>query len=173
MKFKCLLVMLVSGLFCLSFLGCVRDIKIHPSVDQIVKNVRYTDNGDGTVTDTTTGLMWMKNANLRHMTWETAVAYCDNLVTNGYSDWRLPSVAQDGGKAELDTLFRVGGAPSGKWNGPKGTPFVRVQDDCYWSSSYTSNSACAWYVFMYYGKVHVSWGPKAFEYYVWPVRGGK
>ena len=47
------------------------------------------DNGDGTVTDTKTGLMWQK-AETGTMTWKAALAYSDTLVLVGYSDWRLP-----------------------------------------------------------------------------------
>lgn len=48
------------------------------------------DNGDGTVTDTKTGLMWQK-ADAGTMNWETAIAYCKKLMLAGHSDWRLPS----------------------------------------------------------------------------------
>jgi len=49
------------------------------------------DNGDGTVTDTATGLMWMKNANNGQMTWDDAMEWAEKLHVGGYDDWRLPS----------------------------------------------------------------------------------
>ncbi|MBT7059158.1 MAG: DUF1566 domain-containing protein [Lentisphaerae bacterium] len=49
----------------------------------------FTDNGDGTVTDNVTGLMWQQ-ADGGEMTWEDAVAYAEALVLGGQSDWRLP-----------------------------------------------------------------------------------
>jgi hypothetical protein len=52
---------------------------------------RMVDNGDGTVTDTETGLMWMKNANNGRMTWDEAMSWAQNLLLAGYDDWRLPS----------------------------------------------------------------------------------
>ncbi|MEI6150342.1 MAG: DUF1566 domain-containing protein [bacterium] len=136
--------------------------------------VRYVDNGDGTVTDIRTGLMWTKDANHGYMDWASAVAYCDNLVTNGYSDWRLPSVDRVGGTAALDTLFRANGNPSGTWEGTSGTPFTSVQLSWYWSSTTWAEhpTGWAWHVTMYDGIV----SPEekiGYSSYVWPVRGGQ
>ena len=91
-------------------------------------DVRYVDNGDGTVTDMATGLMWMKNGNLTggYFDWPTAKAFCENLVTNGHSDWRLPTVSVEGGVAELDTLGRTAGNPLGAWEGLAGTAFTNI-----------------------------------------------
>lgn len=50
----------------------------------------FTVNGDGTVTDTITGLMWQRTDG-GEMTIEDATFYCDTLVLAGYTDWRLPS----------------------------------------------------------------------------------
>lgn len=50
----------------------------------------YTVNGDGTVTDTITGLMWQQ-VDGPEMTYANAILYCDTLTTGGYTDWRLPS----------------------------------------------------------------------------------
>jgi hypothetical protein len=136
---------------------------------------RYIDNGDGTVTDNATGLMWTKNAYHGAMTWSEAVAYCDNLVTNGYSDWRLPSVAQIGGTAELDTLCRANGNPAGAWEGHVGTPFTGMRDGIcfYWSgTSHADHADHAWIVAMSNGDMGFSM--KTYNhFYVWPVRGGQ
>ena len=50
----------------------------------------YTNNGNGTITDNITGLMWQQ-VDGGEMTIENATTYCDNLVLGGFSDWRLPS----------------------------------------------------------------------------------
>jgi hypothetical protein len=50
----------------------------------------YTNNGNGTITDNITGLMWQQ-ADGGEMTIEAAFTYADNLVLGGFSDWRLPS----------------------------------------------------------------------------------
>ena len=51
---------------------------------------RFVDNGDGTVTDNNTRLVWQK-LDGGEMTYEKAVAYCDSLTLAGYTDWRLPT----------------------------------------------------------------------------------
>lgn len=50
-------------------------------------------NGDGTVTDTVTGLMWQQ-VDGGEMSIETAETYCANLSLAGYTDWRLPSAQE-------------------------------------------------------------------------------
>jgi hypothetical protein len=59
----------------------------------IVTNASFLDNGDGTITDTDTGLMWLQDANsqMTQMTWSEAMDWADNLLYAGYDDWRLPS----------------------------------------------------------------------------------
>ncbi len=57
----------------------------------------YANNLDGTITDTDTGLMWTQ-VPAPAMTWAAALAYAENLVFAGYSDWRLPNIK------ELQTL---------------------------------------------------------------------
>ncbi len=61
---------------------------------------RFTDNGDGTVTDAATGLMWQKDTNPR-MGPKQAEKFCANLSLAGYSDWRLPNIK------ELNTILNL------------------------------------------------------------------
>ncbi len=63
--------------------------------------VAYIDNGDGTVTDNATGLMWeQKTADGGPQdteityTWKDALAYCESLLLAGYNDWRLPNTKE-------------------------------------------------------------------------------
>ena len=48
----------------------------------------YKDNGDGTVTDLVTGLMWTKDPGEK-MTHARAVASAAEIRAGGYDDWRL------------------------------------------------------------------------------------
>lgn len=55
------------------------------------ETMSYQDNGDGTVTDLNTGLMWQQTPSSSDFTWQEAVNYCESLELNGYDDWRMPS----------------------------------------------------------------------------------
>lgn len=57
---------------------------------------RFTDNGDGTVSDKLTGLVWGKYPSITGMTWLDAIAYTETLTIGGYEDWRLPNVNEMG-----------------------------------------------------------------------------
>ena len=54
----------------------------------------FVDNGDGTVTDSATGLMWEKADSGSGMDWEAALTYAENATTGGYDDWRLPNIKE-------------------------------------------------------------------------------
>ena len=56
----------------------------------------FVDNGDGTITDKATGLMWQKSGSSRNITWKRARTYVKRLNKGfaGYSDWRLPTVEE-------------------------------------------------------------------------------
>jgi len=51
----------------------------------------FYDNGDGTINDLTTGLMWQKQSTAE-LTWQQALAFCEALSLAGYSDWRMPNI---------------------------------------------------------------------------------
>ena len=51
---------------------------------------RFVDNGDGTVTDTESRLMWQKGDNGKEVTFGEALEYCETLRLGGYKGWRLP-----------------------------------------------------------------------------------
>lgn len=54
---------------------------------------QYQDNGDGTVTDLVTGLMWQQDPGAK-MTFDQAVAGADDFNLAGYNDWRLPTIKE-------------------------------------------------------------------------------
>lgn len=134
---------------------------------------RYTDNGDGTITDTATGLMWLKDASACGvMAWADGVSFCDSLITNGYGDWRLPWLTNSGLSAELDSLGREHGNPTNAWEGFGGTPFTNVvtNSSMYWSqSSWEDNPEVAAYA-VSMSNSYTDYFPKDFSHYIWPVR---
>ena len=76
----------------------------------------YTDNGNGTVTDNLTGLMWEQKTDDggssdkdNKYTWKDALAYCENLMLGNQSDWRMPTPKEferlvDLSKSSLPTI---------------------------------------------------------------------
>jgi hypothetical protein len=54
----------------------------------------YQDNGDGTVTDLNTGLIWQKTPPGKHYTWDEAFDYAENLQLAGCDDWRMPTMKE-------------------------------------------------------------------------------
>ena len=120
---------------------------------------RFTDNGDGTVTDNCTGLMWQKETAPGTYTWEDALKYCEDLSLAGHSDWRLPNVM------ELQSLVDYG------WCESSIDPVFEAGGWLYWSSStYAVSTASAWSV--YFGCGHVVVYVKAYDIYVRAVRRG-
>jgi hypothetical protein len=55
---------------------------------------QFVNNGDGTVSDESSGLMWQKHDNGEGLLWEDALAYSENLELAGYTDWRLPNAKE-------------------------------------------------------------------------------
>ncbi len=138
---------------------------------------RFTDNGDGTVTDHLTGLIWLKNANcFGEQNWWDALDVSNNLadgqcgLTDGSSpgDWRLPNVK------ELHSLsdYAYRGPPP-----PPGPPFTDVQNSRHWTSTtypfdrlYPGQHA--WHATPG-GHIGIySFEGKRNKFTVWPVRGG-
>jgi len=117
-----------------------------------VKNI-YT-NGDVTMSDRTTGLMWHYNTNpCGQQNWSSAMSYCNNLIYAGHSDWRLP----DGDTLTAQYSY--------------GSLFPSRPANYYWTSiEKYSGGLDAWRINMNFGGG--SWGQKVSAYYVWPVRGG-
>jgi len=135
-------------------------------------NPRFTDNGDGTVTDNLTGLIWLKNANcFDTQIWTDALAAANTLntgecgLTDGSAEgaWRLPNIK------ELQSLVDYGQYEPPL---PSGHPFSGVQSSYYWSSStYADSANNAWSLYLNFGSVGLD--VKPINYFVWPVRGGQ
>jgi hypothetical protein len=54
----------------------------------------FVDNGDGTISDTATGLMWTKDDSGKGLDWEQALRFAQKNKTSGYTDWRLPNAKE-------------------------------------------------------------------------------
>ncbi len=84
------------------------------------------DNGDGTVTDLVTGLMWQQGVTSNAHAWSDAEAFCSALVLAGHTDWRLPSAI------ELVSIVDYGQSSASI----NGTFFPDTAASPFWSSSF-------------------------------------
>ena len=121
----------------------------------------FTDNGDGTITDSTTGLVWDKCS--RGQVWDNttppgtctgtasthdwAAALAQATAANaashrGQADWRLPN------RTELESLVQINAVSPAI----DGTYFPATPSNWYWTSTtYAPNPAGAWFVDFYDG----------------------
>ena len=118
----------------------------------------YYDAGDEAVADADTGLMWVENS-IGPVTWEQALALCENGNWGGHNDWRLPD------RNELQSLVYY------KQYNPAIDPqkFKDTWSGNYWSSTTrAADPTQSWYVSFSNGVV--SYAGKTSRYYVRPVR---
>ncbi|MFC2104312.1 DUF1566 domain-containing protein [Bacteroidota bacterium] len=54
----------------------------------------YVDNGNGTITDLTTGLMWQQNLPDNKYDYTDCLDFAENSTLAGYTDWRLPTIKE-------------------------------------------------------------------------------
>ena len=96
---------------------------------------RFVDHGDGTVTDTCTGLMWQQDTgnNGNAVALGRALVYCENLELAGHDDWRLPNLRE---------LLSI--VDHGRFD-PSIDPVFGVLSSFYWSStSYAPTPGQLW-----------------------------
>ncbi|MFI3281799.1 MAG: DUF1566 domain-containing protein [Rikenellaceae bacterium] len=92
----------------------------------------YTDNGDGTITDNVTGLMWQKGFEV--MSLPEAQKAVDKFKLAGHSDWRIPSI-----KEAYSLILFSGSDVSPQLSNSKdmpGTPFIDMD---YFDFKYGAN----------------------------------
>ena len=130
---------------------------------QAVSLGHLVTNGDGTVTDTYTGLMWQQAGIATEVTWEVALSYCESLSLAGYTDWRLPN------RKELRSIvdYNVHSPATDTAFFPN-----TVSSGYYWSSSTNANdTGNSWSIGFLYG-IDLLDAYKASVYHVRAVRGG-
>jgi len=120
------------------------------------------DNGDGTVTDSGTLLMWQQGES-SVVTWEAALTTCEISTLAGYTDWRLPN------HKELLSLVDYAKTTTPAINM---TLFPGALSSRYWSSTTVADyTAHAWSVDFDYGD-SIDDG-KTLTYYARCVRNGQ
>ena len=134
---------------------------------------RYQVHGNGTVTDTVTGLMWMQcslgqdpdancSGNATEHNWQEALEAAEASTSATYTDWRLPNIK------ELSSL-----AARDRYNPAiNSTVFPNTPSDLYWSASPNANdSNNAWLLYFYIG--YDDFSLRYGNYHVRLVRSGQ
>lgn len=138
-----------------------------------IQSGEFIDNNDGTITDISTGLMWVKNPHTDLpkifkdlMNWKDAIQACKDLHFAGHKDWHLPTVEElrsivdytkgaKSGEPAIDTAF-----------------FPDTKCSWYWTSTPAAwPSDGAWFVG--FGSGFVYYYGKDVGSYVRPVRASK
>jgi hypothetical protein len=136
---------------------------------------RFEKNGDGTVTDTFTGLIWLENANCANALFffDGAISFANTLADGSTShgggdcnlsdgsapgDWRVPNMFE--ALSILDYLYF-----------DEGHPFTNMQVK-YWTSTFNpQNHSFAMTFWISPPYVSSDWKANTNQYYVWPVKG--
>jgi hypothetical protein len=104
----------------------------------------YTNNGDGTVTDNVTGLIWQQSADTDgdgeidaadKMAYKSANLYCENLSYAGSDDWQLPGIKQ------LYSLIDFSGVDPSGYEGSDTSGLVPFIDTDYFDFAYGDTNA--------------------------------
>ncbi len=103
----------------------------------------FQDNGDGTITDNATCLMWTQDDDGEGIIWEDALNYAENSEIAGYSDWRLPNAK------ELQSILDYTRAPS--------VTNSAAIDPIFNCTSITDEGGNINYPFYWTGTTHASW----------------
>ncbi|MEZ4649872.1 MAG: DUF1566 domain-containing protein [Candidatus Eisenbacteria bacterium] len=103
----------------------------------------FVDNGDGTITDSATGLMWMQEDNGAGVTWEDALSYSESLSFAGHDDWRLPNAK------ELQSIVDYTRSPA-----THGTAAI---DPLFTCSTITDEGGRSDFPFYWTGTTHANW----------------
>ena len=127
-------------------------------------------NGNGTVTDMDTGLIWQQSTSPGTLyTWKDALAYCEKLNLGGHKDWRLPTMK------ELESIVDF------RYSRPSIDTeyFPDTQSSFYWSSNTSPSYHYAAYTVNFsfgsgggHGGKTYYYGEEADYNYVRAVRGG-
>ncbi len=125
---------------------------------------RFRQDGE-CIHDTSTGLIWLKNANVhqRPVDWKTSmdlISQMNREMTHGYDDWRIPGIVELESLIDMD--FHSPALPAD--NG-----FIDVQN-FYWSATTSMyDTEYAWVLYTVDGAVGVGHKPLP-EFFLWPVR---
>lgn len=90
----------------------------------------YQDNGNETISDMVTGLIWQQGYNGEKVSFEEAFEVADTCILGGYGDWRVPSIK------ELYSLIIFSGIDPSGYEGSDESGLVPFIDTDYFNFRY-------------------------------------
>ena len=143
----------------------------------VTANAALVDNGDGTITDTDRGLMWLKDAGLGVITtsWYDAMRWAENLTYADYDDWMLPSARSEDGSdcfgydcvdSEFGHIYltELGNAQGGPRTNDG--PFINFPSQSFWTRDvYDQEAQGGW---IYVGIFDFQYGHSGAKFSDWP-----
>lgn len=109
----------------------------------------FVNNGDGTISDNATGLMWAQDDCGESMTWQAALSYVQEMNAQkhlGYNDWRLPDAK------ELNSIVNYENAPD--FNGKPA-----IDTDFFCISEITNENGETDYPYFWTSTSHIGYTP--------------
>jgi hypothetical protein len=110
---------------------------------------QFVDNGDDTISDQASGLVWQKADSGKGMDWQAALAYCEGLSLAGADDWRLPDAKS------LQSLVDYNRSPS--------TSNSAALDPLFSATSIKNEAGQSDYPYYWSSTTHVDWEEKGPE----------
>jgi hypothetical protein len=128
----------------------------------------FVDNGDGTITDKATGLMWAQSDSGKGLNWQQALAWAQQMNGQnyfGHNDWRVPSVK------ELQSIIDYARSPDTSQSAAIAPLFecTGITDEagepdfpCYWTSTtHMEGTNAGWADYMAFGRAMGYMNPDA------------
>jgi hypothetical protein len=124
----------------------------------------FSDNGDGTVNDNATGLMWQQDDDGNTYNWKNALEYATNSELADYTDWRLPNTKELQSIVDYDkTTFPA----------IDETYFSCTNSDSWFWTSTTQGDFKYTACYLAFGKAYSKDDSSATEYYDWHGAGAQ
>jgi uncharacterized caspase-like protein len=142
-----------------------------PTANEIKRDGRFIAYDNGTVLDTRTNLIWAAKDNGSDINWNNAKSYCESYRGGGYSDWRMPTLAELAGL--LDKAITYQSDCRGIFGGTFDlhlTELIRLTCGAVWTSEARGSDAARFSFYSGQG-----WGSQSYynDRRALPVRSGK
>lgn len=134
-------------------------------------DMEYVDNGNATITDKSTSLMWAKNDSGLKMNWVDALEYVKNSKLAGYNDWRVPNAKEL--QSLVDYEKKDFSAINTKFFNTTLKSFKTVDDAYYFWTSTTQGDFKYTGAYISFAQAWSKKNSKATEYFDWHGAGAQ